>query len=354
MNQINIKYIFIDTQDNFNKYIRQLNANNDPNVHIIFEHDNWDDFTYKSTFNISGWANHKLMYLSDYFKIMKIEKKISYHNILEKMQADKVLNREFSFNDSTLKTNNYISISDCNFKENILFFCSFAFMNELSRFDTEDLKNNFENLINSFMDSIQNVSYNASLSSNKLLNHNKIFERSILRDFKMYNLNKINRLDVLKLKDNYLKQLDNIEKEINTQNNSLSKKSLLFLALSQMEQYLKDIIQLKLNLINKESNDNEFINNAISEYRNKQSNWNGFNCQFKLLYNITPSEFIGDGKIPLHILRNKIAHHNNEVSIKENELQCDNSVMAIDKIIGNIRGFINKTCDRLVNSELVI
>lgn len=354
MNQRNVKYIFIDTPDNFDKYIRQLDINNDQDVHIIFEYDNWDDYTYKSTFNVSGWTNHKLMYLSNYFKIMKIERNISYHSILERMQTDKILNREFVFNDSTLKENNYISISDYNFKENALFLCGFAAMNNSSYPDMEDLKNDFKNPIDSFMDSIQNVSYDASLSSKSQLNHNEIFKKSILRFFKSYNLNKVNRLDILTLKESYLKQLADIEEEINKIDNSLSKKSLLFLALSQMEQYLKDVIQLKLNIINKENQNNEFINKTIKEYQKKRNDWDGINCQFKLLYNVSPSDFIGDKAISLRTLRNEIAHHSNEVFIKDNNLQCNKGCMSIDEIVDNIKNFINKIYTKLVNSEFVI
>lgn len=356
LNYKNIKYIFIDTPDNYKMYIDFLNNSNDKDIHIIFSYDNWDDYSYKSTFNVLGWSNHKFVYLSDCIKFMKAEKNASYSNILKKMRTDNILNCEFMFNDDTLKQNNYISISDYNFKENLLLFCSSAY--DRSRFDIDDLKNDFKNKINAFIASIQDIAYNALLTS-KQLDDNEIFKKSILREFNIYNLHKVNRLDILQYKQRYLKQLSDIRAEINKHNDFVSRVSLLFLALSQLEMYLKDIIQLKINVIktniNDESDNNRFIDDLIDSYIGKMNNrWNLLTQLFDKLYKINPSNFIGNQSINLHQLRNKLAHNSNQISIKDDRLECDGKSISIDKLLDNINDFFEKIYDILVNGEFVI
>lgn len=359
MNYKNIKYIFIDTSEKCKEYINSLNtSDNDKDVHIIFKYDKWDDYSYQSTFDVMGWSNHKLVYLSNYFKFMKVEKKASYSNIVEEMKKDDILNREFTFDDSILRNNNYISISNYNFKENLSLFCSFAYMNNKSRFDMDDLKDDLKNKINVFIKSIQDIAYNALLTS-KQLDGNEIFKKSLLRDFRMYNLHKVNRLDILWYKQRYLKQLSDIRAKINKHDDIVSRVSLLFLALSQLEMYLKDIIQLKINVIktniNDESDNNKFVNDLIDNYmKNMNNRWNTLTQLFNQLYKINPNDFIGNQSISMHQLRNKLAHSNNEILINDDELECDNKSISINKLMIDIKEFFEKIYDKLVDSEFVI
>lgn len=87
-------------------YMDFLNSSNGKDIHIIFSYNNWDDYSYKSTFNVLGWSNHKFVYLSDCFKFMKVEKNASYSNILNEMQTDNILNHEFIYGRQSRKPMN--------------------------------------------------------------------------------------------------------------------------------------------------------------------------------------------------------------------------------------------------------
>ena len=279
--------------------------------HFFLIADNWDDFNYKTKFDVYFYEK-ETEHISSFgdMKIMKLA--VSYKDkkwTSEYLKEDGIFGKVIKISDDALKNNNYISIT------------SETFRNKIRANDKEISKDLSSEILQNFQD----VIYDSNYSKNKKLNKSDIYKNSLLRDNENYSLIYLNRFEVLKIRDEYLERIKKLKDEFNSLVNNyddLVVKSLILTALIQIENYLKDLINLRteLDLRHDIIKTNGLIQVSLSFVQNyierKKNDWNDLKDIFKKLYKIGIEGI--DGIKELHPLRNKLAHNLNGALIVKN------------------------------------
>lgn len=356
-------YYFRNTRELIAKYPIPLADH----LHLFFIQDNWNDIGIYTRFNIIRFdeQGHD-EWLGD-IKIMKVARIVSKYNVNSDLYNDGLMEKPLFFLDKSV-LNDYISVSSTLFRKHL-----YDYFN-----DNKDFYFNAYDLI---LDNLHDIMYDSKYVHDKnfeKLNNNYVYEHSLLRGFEpefdssMYYLN---RFKILDIKRRYIININSISKKIDEElsninnDNVLIINALILTVLIQIENYLKDLVDLnpKNNmseqfLMEKSHTAYKLIhqsNQFIDEYINDNgSNWNKLTDMFYQLFGFSATGINSIGK--LHKLRNNLAHKINEAKIDKASKKIiiakkdKEETYSIEDIVKSIENFVEQIADKIMEHEYTL